>query len=245
MIGGRKILQELTSEDKKSFQEGLAVLAKGQEVDSLEVTEGAYIPKERLEWLKRVLPADIKLVLKPQDGTTICAADKCQKVVEPSRYEGVRKIYCSRRCGNRTAQKAYYQRTRAQLKGIPVLDVSTRKVNRVKPTNVEVAEAIYRKHTERVNLEKGLGCPQATPETAFRCPSRGDPFSQNKTCLIYAVLADDMKECWAKERGETYLREWTTNDGRWIDETEMSDSGDPHLQGIRVERNVQGIQNQD
>lgn len=219
---------ETTTKDREAFAQGLSALANGQKVDAVVVSDTSYISQEKLEWLKSVLPADISLVLKPQDGTTLCAWEKCTKIVKPSRYDGIRKIYCSRRCGNRAAQKAYYERAKAQRQGTPVLDISKSKVNRVKPTNPEIAEELYRKHLLQANVNKGEGCLLATQESAYRCPSRGDPYSERKTCLVYAVLVDDMHELWAKEEGNKYLRRWTSNDGRWLDETEMA--GDPHLE---------------
>jgi hypothetical protein len=55
---------------------------------------------------------------------------------------------------------------------------------------------------------------------------------------VYATLLDDMKEHWAKREKLAYIRQFTTNDGRWIDKSELAVHMEPG-KGL-VPREVRG-----
>ncbi len=152
----------------------------------------------------------------------MCKNDQCANIVGPSKNKGIRKVFCKRRCAQRFYSRAYDRRKRGTtgqyLERDPRNQRPTR-FDRQKPLSQEMAEFRYEKHKTEGK------CPNASPDTSNRCPGVLDPYSKNKIlrCLIYAVLVDDMKERWDKE----YLRQYTTHDGRWIDESEFA--GDPHV----------------
>ena len=49
-----------------------------------------------------------------------------------------------------------------------------------------------------------------------------------------AVYVDDMKELWARDMERVYIRQFTTHDGRWREDSEL----DPHLDENLAPRNI-------
>jgi len=161
-----------------------------------------------------------KGLVKP--GTyRLCKNDLCDQLVEPSVNPGVQKLFCCRDCAHNYHNRLYEKRTRGWILERHKVTGEQMHFNRTKPGRLNIAERRYKSH-----LNKGV-CPNSTKETNTRCPSHvtGDYYSKNRLCLIYAVLVDDLYEELAKSRSETYLRRWTTDDGRWVDVVKL-----PHME---------------
>lgn len=139
-------------------------------------------------------------------------------MVIPRGNPGNRKLFCCAKCGHRFHARAYNKRHRSPREWSLEQDNNGEQYRlvRLKPKDAKTGDSRYLAHLER-NM-----CPNATEETLFRCPSHmmKDYYSTRRLCIVYAVLVDDMKECWAKDRQERYIRQYTTNDGYWLNEKE-------------------------
>ena len=104
------------------------------------------------------------------------------------------------------------------------------RLHRSKPINYPQADRRYKAH-----LNRGM-CPLATTETAHRCPADfyEDFLSEQRLCLVYAVLVDDLYEQAGKQRKQSYLRRWTDDDGAWLPV-----ATDVHGRAIEVARHTQ------
>lgn len=187
------------------------------------------------EWLRTT--ERIRRHEDPRDNPTpapqnqrLCKNDTCVNLVPKSKNPGVERLFCCPRCNHRYHARKWAQRNYTKTGWSLTTDGSRQvKFERVKPTTTEIAESRYNSH-----LEDGM-CPNATNEFNNRCPGRINPYSkpEETRCLIYGTMVDDMKETWARARLEFYIRQYTTNDGRWIDESELA----PHIDARNVPMN--------
>ncbi len=180
------------------------------------------------QWVQTTRPP-IKREGEVLPGTfRLCKSDLCDctedngcgsNVVVPSKNPGKLKIFCCIPCGRKYHARAYNKRHRKGKKWAIEQDNKGEQYRllRVRPRNVDAGNANYKAHLER-NM-----CPNATEATLYRCPSHmlKDYYSERKLCIVYAVLVDDMKEQWARTRDERYIRQYTTGDGRWLEDDEV------------------------
>src|SRR3990167_42943 len=160
-----------------------------------------------------------------ESGLTLCKKEGCMRPVPLSKNSGVPRLFCSQKCAHAYHSLRYWKRNKSSTGWwVDVIGATAVKFNRVKPTSEAEAEFRYKSH-----LEKNM-CPYGGDNARKRCPSHEtkDFHSKNKLCLIYATLVDDMKETWAIRRKEVYVRQYTTNDGRWLDGSEY-DLLKPHV----------------
>ena len=155
------------------------------------------------------------------DGTVrLCAHDYCTNVITPPKNIGLKKIYCSDRCARRQAKIRYARRRRKGAGWAITRDHLGKdiRVDRVKAASEDLAEFLYKVHIGPASV-KEHPCPNGTEETGWRCPAHmfQDYYSKEKRCLIYAVLVDDWKEWMARNRGEIYIRQFSTSNGRWLE----------------------------
>jgi len=177
-----------------------------------------YVPDPGArEWKLITKPRPVGLYkgIRAPGETVLCMNDRCTKLVPESLNPGVERKFCCRPCAMRYHQRLYGARQRDLVMGRLEVNATGKQLrfNRTRPRDYKAALARYRAHLEAGN------CPNATEETRKRCPSHmlEDPYSSRRWCLIYAVLVDDMKEQFARERGEIYYRQWTTGDGHWLE----------------------------
>ena len=216
-------------------QEGEIIFLEEEEMpEEVATTEGQTIPDPRArEWEASTIPIRDSRNYSPDPPGTIrlCKNELCHCAPEegPSlvpcdgdnNYRGPKKLYCCVKCRHRAEMRSYMQRKRG---GGTHLECNTHTgeqvvFQRTKPSNSALADQRYKTHIMRTKQGYRPTCPNATLETNLRCPAHflGDYQSEQKRCLIYAVIVDDMKEQWAKDRQEYYIRQYTTNDGRWTD----------------------------
>lgn len=168
----------------------------------------------------------------------LCKRPRCGQIVPPSGNKGAKKLYHTPECARKHHRALSNKRRR---KGGWVLEVDERSkipvhFNRIKAPTEEIAE-----HATQTHTEPGI-CPLPkileTEEWGDRCPGRFNRYScthpvncgckdKAPRCLAYATLVDDMKEHWARRRGEVYIRQFTTNDGMWIDMSEIAAHMEP------------------
>lgn len=181
---------------------------------------GPYIPDPGArEWKRLTRRPEGRPRQDPPGTVRLCKNERCPNTVtSPSRNPGVLKLFCTPLCGQRYHSRLYARRNRSRAGQWLDRDHNQRQIQlfRVKPATEEVAEARFRAHQEPGH------CLNANAATGDVCPAFAlrDFYGERKLCLIYAVMADDMKETFAKDRGELYVRQFTTNDGRWLDESE-------------------------
>lgn len=230
--------------------------------DSLEMVEGYIEDKSGLvedphirEWKAATRPLPTKKVkpyagIEPPGTLRKCKLPSCGKIVPPSKNIGAKKLFCSAKHGHRYHSKMNDRRNRGKGWHLEVDQELHEPVvfNRVKAPNEEQGNAAYLAH-----LESGI-CPLpgiTGNEESWqgRCPGRFNQYScehQNNCtckdkasrCLVYATLLDDMKEHWARREKLVYIRQFTTNDGRWIDRSELQVHMEPS-KGL-VPREVKG-----
>lgn len=161
----------------------------------------------------------------PRPGTfRLCKNDRCNEFVPPSLNPGIERLFCSRRCSHNYHNRQYERTRRTKAGWFLELHRATGEqlqMLRTKPKNIVQAERRYKSHLNREV------CPNADKESRGRCPSHAyqDYYSKRRLCLPYAVLVDDLYEQLAKSRGELYLRQWTSDDGLWVEQSRL-----PHME---------------
>ncbi len=201
-------------------------------------------------WAQNTEAAKLKADNAPPDGFVapgtfvMCKNDKCNCAdnigcgtnwVAPSKNIGRRKMFCCTKCAHKYHARAYQRRNRSPRGYEIAVDNVGRQyqVTRLVPRSVEGADTAYHHH-----LEKNM-CPNASEETLWVCPSHmmKDAYSTKRLCIVYACLVDDMKGMWAKNRHEIYTRQFTTNDGRWLDDEDVfAIHEDPQAGIVRPDR---------
>jgi len=167
------------------------------------------------------LESNMEKLDHPEDYR-LCKHPPCSEIVPPSKNPGVKRLFCSPAHTAAYHTKAWRLRNRTRSgQFLSVEDGYQKQFHRTKPLNSEQAILRYRGHLEYNK------CPNATMETSYKCPSHvlQDYYNEKKTCLIYATLVDDMKEQLSLEQEMQYVRKNTTNDGRWLDLSELA----PHI----------------
>lgn len=194
-----------------------------------EIREGEYFPDPNAKRWKQLVhppPSSHSFAgLDPPGTKRMCKKENCANIVPRSKNPGKKRLFCAARCAHAHASLMYNRRKSGVTGNYLQLDDQTREqlqFFRVKPAVEKIATALYKAH-----LERGM-CPNATQDTHDRCPAHmyKDNYSEKRLCLIYATLVDDMKEIWARGWQEVYPRQYTTNDGRWLDLSELA----PHVE---------------
>ena len=210
--------------DRSAPRGGAPAFDEGTEEAALlhkEETEGIIPDPGAREWKALTMPPFIANIQRedPPGTFRLCKNDLCSNIVSSSKVKNVKKLFCTPICARRYHTRAWSKRSRSasgqwlETKGAG----EQIQFYRVRPRSGALAEAHYKAH-----LQPGM-CPNATEETNRRCPAYAyqDFYSREKRCLIYATLVDDMKEKWAEERGERYIRQFTTFEGCWLEHTEL------------------------
>ena len=236
-IDGEDLIIDEEGEGELVFSEdteGALTILKEEEIGGL--------PDPLLkEWARSTVPDPRKYPTEsegfpidhPDPPGTHRQCRNCPSITPPNLSTGLPRIFCSNECSHRYHSKLYNKRNRTKRGWhLEVEGTYQAQFYRKKPIREAHAELYYRSH-----LEKNM-CPNGTEDTQYRCPAHmlKDPYSTKKLCLIYAVLVDDMKEIWARNAGLRYIRQFTTNDGRWLDNSELDVHEEPDKGIIRGEK---------
>ena len=140
----------------------------------------------------------------------LCANEKCNNSVPPSKNKGITRIYCHRRCSAAVASRNYYAREcGADGDGMLKEQNGQQYVSRRVAMTYQAAETRFKKHLrDCANSKDG------------QCTARLDPYDHRRECLIHAVLREDWDQLRRKARGEVWERECTTENGFWKPEEE-------------------------
>jgi hypothetical protein len=181
-------------------------------------------------------PADVGEEYIHADGQLhVCKNPTCPKLVLRTKNPGKTRIYCGPRC-NRVMQQRKHDAKRGEGMGRLLYDPLQRLyavVMRMPPT-ADRAKAVLDKHLEGTEER----CPEASEPANFTCPAVYNPRSYHEAkwqswnekgvwpgaCLLAAVLKDNYRVLYYRERGQTTDREFTKGQGeqfRWKEEETM------------------------